>query len=106
MFLTDRIKKEISTPKNLKKGAKAALIILSLSILRQLVFVYEIKYALTSPLVPESAIWEICKEYIFKASFLTVSCIAAIILYFYDKYVSIIILTVLALVVIRLIYLT
>ena len=45
--------------KRLKTGAKIALTILLLNVVGQLATVYQTRYQLISPLIPESTIWEI-----------------------------------------------
>ena len=95
----------IGTKDNLKSGAKISLILLLLSIIGQFLSLYQNKYQLTSPLVPESIILDITRQYIFKAFVSTVISIAALILYFYEKYLLVIILVVVTLIASRFIYL-
>lgn len=95
----------IPTKDNLKIGAKISIIVLLLSIIGQFVSFYQTKYQITSPLIPESIIMDIGGQFIFKALTSTVITIGALILYFYQKYLLIIILVVLTLIAMRFIYL-
>jgi hypothetical protein len=98
------LKQTIGTKINLKKTAKISLIVLLLSVVAQFVSIYQTSYQLVSPLIPKSLIWEISKQYIFKAFILTISCIIGLIFYFYDKYLWLIILVVLTLIASRFVY--
>jgi hypothetical protein len=91
--------------KQLKTGAKISLVVLLLSIVAQFISIYQASHQLVSPLIPETAIWEISKQFIFTAFILTVSCIIALVLYFYNKYLWVIILVVLTLIAGRYVYL-
>ncbi len=88
----------------LKNGAKVSLTILLLYIVRQLVSIYQTRYQLLSPLIPENTIWEINKQFVFTALVSSVVSIAGLILYFFDKYLLVIILVVLTLIANRFIY--
>jgi hypothetical protein len=92
------------TQKNIKAGAKISLLILLLSIAGQFISIYQTNYQLVSPIIPKSTVWEISKQFIFIAFVLTVSSIIALSLYFYKKYVAVIIVTVLTLIASRFIY--
>lgn len=96
----------IATKNNLKVGAKISLIVLLLSIIGEYISIYQTQYQLTSPLVPESIIWDITRQFIFKAFISTIISIGGLILYFYEKYLWVIILVLLALIANRFIYLT
>jgi hypothetical protein len=89
----------------LKKGAKVSLLILLFSIVGQFISIYQTSYQLVSPLIPQNTIWEISKQFIFRAFVLTVSCIIGLVLYFYNKYLCVIILVLLTLIAIRFVYL-
>lgn len=89
---------------NLKKGAKIALTLLMLNVVGQLATVYQTRHQLVSPLIPESTIWEINKQFIFQAIVSAVVSVTGLILYFFDKYVLVIALVVLTLIVSRFIY--
>jgi hypothetical protein len=78
--------------KNLKTGSKISLIVLLLSIVRQFLSIYQTKHQLTSPLIPESAVLTIIKPFIFCAFITTVISVAGLILYFYERYLFVIIL--------------
>ena len=91
--------------KQLKTGAKISLIVLLLSIVGQFISIYQTSYQLVSPLIPQSTIWEISKQFIFTAFVLTVSCIIGLVLYFFDKYLWVIILVMLTLIASRFVYL-
>ena len=102
---TDKaIAKPIGRKKNLKTGAKVVLVILLLNVVRHLVSVYQTRYQLQSPLIPESTIWEISKQFIFHAIVSAIASIAGLLLYFFDKYLLVIILVVLILIADRFIY--
>jgi hypothetical protein len=89
---------------NQKKGAKVSMIILLLYIIGELAFVYQTRYQLLSPLIPESTIWEISRQFIFHAIVSAIVSVAALVLYFYDKYLVVIILVVLTFIINRFIY--
>ena len=90
--------------KNLKVAAKISLVVLLLSVVGQLISVYQTRYQLVSPLIPESTIWEITKQFIFIALLPAVCSIVGLILYFYEKYLWLIILVGLTLISGRFIY--
>jgi hypothetical protein len=89
----------------LKKGAKVSLIALLLSIIYQFISIYQTSHQLVSPIIPPSIIWEISKQFIFTAFILTISCLIALVLYFYSRYVWVIVLAVLTLIATRFTYL-
>lgn len=89
---------------NLKTGAKIALIVLLLNVVGQLAAVYQTRYQLVSPLIPESTIWEISKQFIFHAIVSASASVVALVLYFFDKYLFVIILVGLILIADRFIY--
>ena len=89
---------------NLKKGAKVALVVLLLNVVGQLVSVYQTRYQLISPLIPESTIWEINKQFIFHAIVSAIASIVGLLLYFFDKYLLVIIFIVFVLIADRFIY--
>jgi hypothetical protein len=89
---------------NFKKGAKVALVILLLNVVGQLAKVYQTRYQLVSPLIPESTIWEINKQFIFHAIVSAIASIVGLLLYFFDKYLLVIILVALVLIADRFIY--
>lgn len=89
---------------NLKKGAKIALVVLLLNVVGQLVSVYQTRYQLVSPLIPESTIWEINKQFIFHAIVSAIASIVGLLFYFFDKYLLVIIFVALVLIVDRFIY--
>lgn len=90
--------------RKIKIGAKASLILLSLYVIMQLVSIYQTRYQLTSPFIPESTIWEINKQFIFIAFVSAIVNLAALILYFFEKYLLVIILIVVTLIATRYIY--
>jgi len=104
METEQQIIKEHKINDNLKKGAKVALIVLLLNVVGQLVTVYQTRYQLISPLIPESTIWEINKQFIFHAIVSAIASIVGLFLYFFDKYLLVIILVALVLVADRYIY--
>ena len=89
---------------NLKKAAKVALVILLLNVVGQLATVYQTRYQLVSPLIPEITIWEINKQFIFHAIVSAIASIVGLLLYFFDKYLLVIILVALVLIADRFIY--
>jgi hypothetical protein len=92
------------TKRNLKIAAKISLVVLLLSVVGQLISVYQTRHQLVSPLIPESTIWEIKKQFIFIALVSAVSSIVGLILYFYEKYLWVLILVGLTLISERFIY--
>jgi hypothetical protein len=90
--------------KSLKTGAKIALTILLINIVGQLATVYQTRYQLISPLIPESTIWEINKQFVFHAIVSAIASVVGLLLYFFDKYLLVIILVTLVLVADRFIY--
>lgn len=90
--------------KSLKTGAKIALTILLLNVVGQLVTVYQTRYQIISPLIPESTIWEINKQFVFHAAVSAVASVVGLLLYFFDKYLLVIILVALVLIADRFIY--
>ena len=88
----------------LKKGAKVCLVVLSLYIVGQLVTVYQTRYQLVSPLIPEKIIWDINKQFIFKALVASVMFLIALILYFFERHLLVIILAAITLITCRYIY--
>jgi hypothetical protein len=89
---------------NLKKGAKISLTVLLLYVVGQLATVYQTRYQLVSPIIPESIIWEMNKQFIFTAFVSAIISVFGLILYFFDKYLLVIVLVVLTLIVNRFIY--
>ena len=67
METDQQIVKAHKTKNNLKIGAKVALVILLLNVVGHLATVYQTRYQLVSPLIPESTISEINKQFIFHA---------------------------------------
>jgi hypothetical protein len=90
--------------KYIKNGSKIVLILMILNIIGQLANTYKTHYVLQSPLIPESMIWEVNKQFVFQAIFFGFVALIGLVLYFFNKYVYIIILFVLALIVSRYIY--
>ena len=87
-----------------KTGAKVALVVLLLNVVGQLAAVYQTRYQLVSPLIPESTIWEISKQFIFHAIVSACSSVVGLLLYFFEKYLFVIVLVSLILVADRFIY--
>jgi VIT1/CCC1 family predicted Fe2+/Mn2+ transporter len=83
---------------NLKKGAKVTLTILLLDVVRHLVAVYQTRSQLVSPLISETTIWQINKQFIFHAIVSATASIIGLLLYFFDKYLFVIILIALILI--------
>jgi hypothetical protein len=86
---------------NLKKSAKVSMTILLLYVVAELASVYQTRHELATPLIPESTIWEINKQFIFHATASAIVSVAGLILYFFDKYLLVIILVVLTLIINR-----
>lgn len=89
----------------LKRGAKIALVVIMLNVIAQLAAVFQTRYQLTSPIIPEQLFWEISKQFVLKAIVSAAVCVVALVLYFFQKYLFIIILGVLMFIVQRFIYL-
>ena len=87
---------------DLKKGAKVALVLMLLNIIWQLANIYKTRYQLVSPLIPESFIWEISKEFVFHAMISAIASIIGLFLYFFEKYLWVIILVALIFILINL----
>jgi len=98
------IAKPNNRTRNLKTGAKIALVILLLNVVRHLASVYQTRYQLVSPLIPDSTVWDISKQFIFHATVSAIASIAGLLLYFFDKYLLVIILVGLILIADRFIY--
>jgi hypothetical protein len=94
----------IRKSRNLKIAAKILLVVLLLSVVKQLIAVYQTRYQLVSPLIPESVIWKINNRFIFISLISTAASIAGLILYFFEKYLWVIILVLLTLLSQRYIY--
>ncbi len=88
----------------LKKAAQVCLIVLILYIIGQLSTVFQTRYQLVSPLIPESTIWQISKQFIFTALVASIVNVIVLILYFFEKYLLVIILVALTLIAGRFIY--
>lgn len=90
--------------KRLKTGAKIALVILLFNVVGQLAAVYQTRYQLVSPLIPEGTIWEISKQFILHAIVSACASVVGLLLYFFNKYLFVIILVGLILIADRFIY--
>jgi hypothetical protein len=90
---------------NLKRGAKISLVSLLLAIIAQFVSVYQTSYQLVSPVIPQSTVWEINRQFLFTAFVFAIACTVALLLYFYQKYWWVIIVVVLVLIAGRFMYL-
>ncbi len=102
---TERELTKPGKPKNnLQVAAKISLAVLLFSVAGHLVAVFQTRYQLVSPLIPESTIWEITKQFIFFALVYSVSSIVGLVFYFYKKYLWVIILAVLTIIIGRFIY--
>lgn len=99
------IPKEHRGKMNVKKAAKAALLILQLKIVLQLIAVLQTKYQLVSPLIPDQVFWEIAKQLVFHAMIFAIGSIAGLVLYFYEKYLFVVIFAVLLFIIDRFIHL-
>lgn len=83
--------------KDLRKGAKVCLIVLMLYIIGQLATVFQTRHQLVSPFIPESTVWEINKQFIFTAFVAAIVNVIGLILYFFEKYLLVIVLVALTL---------
>ncbi len=81
-----------------------SLVILLLSIVKQIDSICRTKYVLNSPLVSQNIVEEINKQFIFHAFISAIASIIGFILFSYKKYLWVIILVVLTLVSERYIY--
>jgi hypothetical protein len=95
---------EDNKQKRLKLGAKIALTILLLNVVVQLATVYQTRYQIISPLIPESTIWEINKQFVFHVIVSAITSVVGLLLYFFDKYLLVIILVALVLIADRFTY--
>jgi hypothetical protein len=95
---------QIKNKRNLETGAKVSLIVILFSVVRQLAGVFQTRYQLVSPLIPESYIWQITKQSIFIALISVLVSIVGLIFYFYRRYLWVIILIILTLLTERFIY--
>ena len=87
-----------NTIRSLKTWANISLIVSLLYVIRPLISVYQTKYQLTSPFIPEQTIWEIVRQNIFEALFGALVCLVALVFYFLEKYLGTILLVALALI--------
>lgn len=95
----------LSAKKNsLKRWSQISLVVLLLYIILQLVQIYQTRYQLVSPLIPESVIWELNKQFVFTALIVSIAAVVAMILYFFEKHLVVIILAGLMLLASRYIY--
>ncbi len=78
--------------KRVKIAAKISMIFLLLTIVGQFISIYQTNYQLVSPIISQNTIWEINKQFIFIAFISTIISIVGLLLYFYEKYLWIIIL--------------
>jgi hypothetical protein len=76
-----------------RAGAKVSLIILLLNIVFQLVAVYQTRHQLVSPLIPESTFRTISEPFILDALICAIAGLIGFVLYFFEKYLWIIILS-------------
>lgn len=63
-----------------------------------------VRYQLVSPFIPTSIIWEINKQYAFIALLASVASLAGMVLYFFERYLMVIIVAVLILIISRFIH--
>ena len=94
----------MDTERNLKIGAKVSLTILLLYVIVQLAQIYQTRHQLASPLIPESTLWAINKQFVFHAIISALVSVVGLILYFFDKHALTIVLVVLTLIANRYIY--
>jgi hypothetical protein len=87
--------------KQLRIGARTALVILNFFLLIQFVEMYRTEYELITPLIPKSIIWEINRQYAFVAFELAAANMIALLFYYWRKYLLVIIFICLALLITR-----
>ena len=90
---------------DLKTGARLSLMALLLYVILQLLATFQTQEELQSPMIPAQLIWEVNKQLVFTALVSGVSCFIALALYFFRKYLFVIILSLLTLTAARYIYL-
>ncbi len=91
--------------RNLRIGAKIALVVLLFNVLRHVAAVYRTKLQMVNPLIPESITMEIIKQHVFHATVSTIASIIGLALFFFDKYLLVIILVALTIIADRFVYL-
>jgi len=86
-------------PNTMEKAAKVCLIITLLSIIFNLLTVLQTEGQLVSPLIPQGTIWLVAKPFIVRTIEMSVLSLAALIFFFYNKYLITIIICVVAIIV-------
>lgn len=104
METEQKVNKSVKRILNLENGAKVAMAVLLLDLIRHLAAVYQTRYQLVSPLIPESIIWDINKHFISRALVSAIASIIGLFFYFSAKYLLVIILVTLIIIGIRFIY--
>ena len=82
----------------MENGAKIALILITLNVVGQLTTVYQTGHQLVSPVIPESTIWEINKQFVFRAIISALVSVIGLLLYFFNKYILVVAVVILAIV--------
>ena len=72
---------------NNKRRANILLIAVILNVAGLIVMFFQTQYVLTSPLIPKATIVDIVAPYLFNALIYSVANIAALLFYFYAKYI-------------------
>lgn len=88
----------------LKIAAKISLLAGIMAIIGQFVTIYQTSTQLVSPIIPKEMIWEISKQYIMVAFVFSINSLVGLVLYFYQKYLLVTILTILAFIASRFVY--
>ncbi|PZR24748.1 MAG: hypothetical protein DI535_20965 [Citrobacter freundii] len=92
---------QVARKQTSKTAAKISLTLLLLYIICQFLGIYQTIYQLTSPIIPKDTIWEINKQFVFKALIASIIALIALLFYFFEKYIVIVILIILTLIVSR-----
>jgi hypothetical protein len=72
--------------RNLKAGAKIALIVSLISVVRHQLVFHQTRYQLISPIIPEKIIFDIAAPHMICATISAIATIIALIGYFYSRY--------------------
>lgn len=95
---------DIPVNKKIKNGAKIVLILMLLIVIGELGTTYQAQNQLVSPLIPESLVWDVNKQFVFQAMFFAFVSLVGLLLYFFEKYLYVIFMFIIGLVVSRFIY--
>lgn len=82
----------------LRLWARISLVLLLLSIVRQFILIFQTQYQLNSPFIPQSEVLVIIKPWLYVGFITTLLSIVALLLYFFEKYSWVMVLSALALI--------